>query len=118
MTEPHPFRTEGRYVEVDPKRVYKRRIALGLFEQGLSYKPVSDLLGVSLWTVRDWHREWRKDRFNVEPKPRTYSEEFSVCVLAEVKDPARILAVAKRWDVPYATLQRWYDRKVEDEEER
>lgn len=119
MNEPNPSRAEERRVQIDPKRVYQRRVALGMFEQGLSFRSVAEHLGLSVWTVRDWHREWKKEKFNVVPTTvRAYREEFRVRVLAEVKDPAMILAVAKRWDLPYATLKIWYDRKVEEEEEK
>lgn len=111
---PYP-RAEDRFPKVDRANVYPRIVARELFEMGLSYKAVSKELGLSVWTVRDWHRDWKKGRFNVVPTVRPYLAEFRERVLREVNDPKRILAVAKHWDVPYITLKKWYEKKLEEE---
>lgn len=44
----------------------QRRVALKLFKQGLGYKAVSTILGLSASTVRDWGRAYKKGQFKVE----------------------------------------------------
>lgn len=110
-------RAEDRFPKVDMDRVRQRRTAHDLFKQGLSYKTVAELLGVSVWTVRDWHREWKKGRFNVVPTVRPYRRDFRLRVLKDVTHPKEILAVSRRWDVPYATLQKWYVQEQKTREE-
>ena len=118
MSLPPCPRAEDRFPKVDMDRVRQRRTARDLFEQGLSYKTVAELLGLSEGTVRDWHREWKRGRFNVVPTVRPYLAEFRERVLRDVNDPKRILSVSRRWDVPYATVKKWYERKLEEEKER
>lgn len=50
----------------------KRKAALALFEAGTGYKSAAALLGLSVYTVRDWHRKFKKGTFHVELNPKQY----------------------------------------------
>lgn len=50
----------------------KRRAALKLFEAGIGYKSAAALLGLSPYTVRDWHRRFKKGTFKVDLNPNQY----------------------------------------------
>lgn len=81
----------------------------------MSFKPVARELGLSPWTVREWQHEWKRGRFNVVPTARIYREEFRARVLAEVNGAAEVRRTALRWGVPYATVKKWFERKVKEE---
>lgn len=81
----------------------------------MSFKPVARELGLSPWTVREWQHEWKQGRFNVVPTARIYREEFRARVLAEVNGAAEVRRTALRWGVPYATVKKWFERKVKEE---
>ena len=44
----------------------KRREAAELFKRGLSHRRVAEELGLSEYTVRDWHRAFRKGEFRID----------------------------------------------------
>ncbi len=44
----------------------KRKAAIKLFEMGVGYKNAANILGLSVYTVRDWLRDFRKGTFKVE----------------------------------------------------
>lgn len=50
----------------------KRRAALELFEAGKGYKTVAEALGLSVNTVRDWSRAFKKGRFSVKLSANQY----------------------------------------------
>ena len=108
----------GRFHPIRPERVLQRQKALELFERNVSFKPVAQELGLSAWTVRGWHREWKQGRFNVVPKSRVYREEFRERVMADVNKAEEVRRTALRWDLPYATVKKWFDRKVKEEATR
>ena len=43
----------------------KRREAAALFEQGCGYKKAARLLGISVYTARDWNRQFKQQKADV-----------------------------------------------------
>ena len=52
--------------KICPKKI--RQEALLLFQQGRGYKAVAKQLGLSIYTVRDWHQEFQNESFVINPK--------------------------------------------------
>ena len=90
----------------------------GNIEYTVGGSDVATIFGLSPWTVREWQNEWRRGRFNVVPKPRIYRDEFRERVMADVNKAEEVRRTALRWDLPYATVKKWFDRKVKEEATR
>lgn len=60
--------------EVEPTRrthsIEIRQKAYSLFMQGKGYKAVANELALPVYTVRDWHRDFRNNNFHVIPTSR------------------------------------------------
>lgn len=62
---------EGKFEVVPTRKICPKKIrqeALLLFQQGRGYKAVAKQLGLSIYTVRDWHRDFQNESFAMNPK--------------------------------------------------
>ena len=104
-------------VQPDHAREAKRRAALKLFRQGLGYKAVATILGLSANTVRDWGRAYKKGEFRVELSANQlrYTEETKLRVHALRARGLSWKAVSEMTGVNISTCRAWvYAAKHEE----
>lgn len=90
----------------------KHKDAIEQFQLGLGYKAVATKLHVSVYTVRDWRRNWRygidtkAEPANANDKNKAISMRQKGCSLMDI---SRSLKVSKR------TILRWLAQEKEGE---
>ena len=86
-----------------------RRKALKLFERGLGYKAVAEILGLAPSTVRDWGRAFKKGRFSVElhANQMRYPEAVKVQVMALRQSGLSWREISRRTGVNVSTCRSW-----------
>lgn len=87
----------------------KRKQAAVLFAHDIGYRRVADMLGLSVFTVRDWARQWRKGKFNVEASRKlyTYTEEFKREVVELRLSGMTWKQLERETGISPATCRRW-----------
>ena len=87
-----------------------RRKALKLFERGLGYKAVAEILGLAPSTVRDWGRALKKKgKFSVElhANQMRYPEAVKVQVMALRQSGLSWREISRRTGVNVSTCRSW-----------
>lgn len=87
----------------------QRRHALKLFERGLGYKAVAEILGLSPSTVRDWGRAFKKGKFRVEINVNQlrYTDATKVRVVALRKEGLSWREISRQTGVNASTCRAW-----------
>ena len=87
----------------------KRRAALELFESGKGYKTVAVTLGLSVNTVRDWSRAFKRGRFSVRLSANQYRfpAEVREHVIAEREQGLSWREVSEATGVNVSTCRAW-----------
>ena len=63
-----------------------RKRAMFLVEEGKSFRVVGEMLGVSWWTVSNWHARYKEDRLSAEyPKRRGAYKINDVALIEHIK---------------------------------
>lgn len=118
---PPPKPKRERPASYAPESVRKQ--ALQLFEQGYGYKHVSDELGLSIHTVRDWSRAFKRGEFRVRIRKNQYryDEEVKARVIELRRQGWTWKRIAAETGVNLSTCRYWYslyqdeiDRLAED----
>ena len=80
-----------------------------LFAHNIGYRRVADMLGLSVFTVRDWARQWRKGKFNVEASRKLYeyTEEFKREVVDLRLSGMTWKELERETGISSATCRRW-----------
>ena len=88
----------------------KRKAAIKLFEMGVGYKNAANILGLSVYTVRDWLRDFRKGTFKVELNVNQfrYAQETKDRVIALRKEGFSWSELSKATGVNMSTCRQWY----------
>lgn len=94
----------------------KRSIAARLFAEGLGYRKVSALIGVPLYTVRDWRRQYAAGSFNETLNPRTYRypDDFKAKVVAIRRSGVSWKRLKALTGVSSATCRQWMQKMAPD----
>ena len=82
-----------------------RRQALDLFQRDYGYRKVASLLGISVYTVREWARAYRKGEFTAEPSRRFYSTEEQVRIAAMSKSGMQPAEIARLLQIPVRSVR-------------
>lgn len=82
-----------------------RRQALDLFQRDYGYRKVASLLGISVYTVREWARAYRKGEFTAEPSRRFYSAEEQVRIAAMSKSGRQPAEIARLLQIPVRSVR-------------
>ena len=94
-------------------RIQYRKRAFELFEKGLGYCATSRILGLSLFTVRDWHRLYKGGYFDPDLKspgnslPNILPMEIKKKVKEEFANGASVTSLAKRYGKSNSTIRYW-----------
>lgn len=94
----------------------KRKAAIKLFEMGVGYKNAANILGLSVYTVRDWLRDFRKGTFKVELNVNQfrYAQETKDRVIALRKEGFSWSELSKATGVNMSTCRQWYAQFLKD----
>ena len=87
----------------------KRRQALELFEHGIGYTRASRILDLSVNTLRDWNREYRKGRFRTELSPSQYrfSDDVKKAVIRMRLAGSTWSEITEKSGVSASTCRKW-----------
>lgn len=89
----------------------ERAAAIRLFAEGHGYKYVSAVLGINLYRVRDWNREWKagvvRHGHRVGPK----GESLVRMALEMRKNGASYTEIIAAVKVPKRTIMNWIRKK-------
>lgn len=87
----------------------KRREAAALFAQGCGYKKAARLLGISVYTARDWNRQFKQGQFHTELPDwiRGYSDKQKADVLALHARGFSSYRIAKNLGISPGTCSKW-----------
>lgn len=87
----------------------KRREAAALFAQGCGYKKAARILGISVYTARDWSRLFKQGRFLTElPESiRGYSEQKKAEVLDLHARGCSSYRIARILGIAQSTCSKW-----------
>ncbi len=87
----------------------QRRHALKLFERGLGYKAVAEILGLAPSTVRDWGRAFKRGKFRVELNTNQlrYTDATKVRVVALREDGLSWREISRQTGVNVSTCRAW-----------
>lgn len=97
----------------EASRVKYRAKALKLFKRGLGYRVVSAMLGISVYTVREWDRLFKMGKFNPQIKhpgnsPKNISnKELREKVKAEHEKGASISSLSMKYGKCKSTIRYW-----------
>lgn len=94
----------------------KRRKAAELFAQNIGYRRVAALLNLSVFTVRDWGREWKKGTFKVSASKSLYEypEDFKREVVRLRLSGLSWSQLSERTGVCPSTCRQWMKRFAPD----
>lgn len=101
-------------------RTQYRQIAYDFFKKGHSYKYVSSRLGLSVYTVREWHQLFRAGAFNPEiklPGPTSQSrstKEARELIRAEYKKGASVSSLSVKYGKCKTTIRYWINGKEQE----
>lgn len=89
----------------------KRREAAALFAQGCGYKKAARLLGLSVYTVRDWSRQYKQGRFlpTLPEWVKGYSEKQKADVLELHARGFTCNKIAKVFGISANTCRKWIE---------
>lgn len=102
-------------------RVKYRARAFKLFKHGLGYRTVSSMLGISVYTVRDWDRLYKMGKFGPKIKhpgncPENLSnKELRERVRTEHEAGASISSLSMRYGKCKSTIRYWVNSSRIDE---
>lgn len=87
----------------------KRREAAALFKQGYGYKKTARLLGISVYTARDWNKRFKQGRFSTElpDSIRGYSEQKKAEVLDLHARGYSSYRIARILGIAQSTCSKW-----------
>ena len=91
-----------------------KQIAFKIFELGHGYRTCAEVLGLSIYTVREWYALYKFGSYDPElicKKPvKAYSEAFREKVVRDyLATQPTISELSRRYDVSKRTLKRWID---------
>ncbi len=103
---------DAALTRVRPNNVHSdavRAMALAYFRQGLGYKRVAKLLGISVFVVRDWGRIYRRGKFKVQVSDRVFQYDDSVRarVIELWRKCMNYHEVARRTGICVSTCRSW-----------
>ncbi len=87
----------------------KRRQALELFEHGIGYTRASRILDLSVNTLRDWNREYRKGKFHTElsPSQYRYSDDVKKAVIRMRLTGSTWSEITEKSGISASTCRKW-----------
>lgn len=87
----------------------KRRQALELFEHGIGYTRASRILDLSVNTLRDWNREYRKGKFHTERSPSQYrySDDVKKYVIRMRLTGSTWSEITEKSGISASTCRKW-----------
>lgn len=93
---------------------YLKKVAFKIFQLGHGYRTCAQVLGLSVYTVREWYALYKFGAYDPETLGRQpvkrYSSEFRQKVIEDYKQTRpSITELAKRHDVSKRTVRRWID---------
>lgn len=97
----------------------KRKAAVKLFAMGVGYKNAAGILGLSVYTVRDWLRDYKKGAFKTELNVNQfrYSQETKDRVLALRKQGLSWSELSKATGVNASTCRNWYSQYLKQNQD-
>ena len=84
-----------------------RAAAADMFGSGVPVREIAQTLGLSFWTVRDWHREWRNGAFHVDVRCFEYSPEDKEKVMKLRDEGCTWSAISRMTGIKASTVQKW-----------
>lgn len=89
----------------------KRRDALVLFEHGLGYSKVAEILEINVNTVRDWAKLYLAGKFKelLPQKQFRYKQEFKAQCIRMRLDGASWDQISRTMNVSPTTVRRWIE---------
>lgn len=89
----------------------KRRDALVLFEHGLGYSKVAEILEINVNTVRDWAKLYLAGKFKeqIPQKQFRYKQEFKDQCIRMRLDGASWDQISRTMNVSPTTVRRWIE---------
>ena len=87
----------------------KRTFAALLFAKGMGYRTVAKVLGLSIYTVRDWSKKYAQGNFSekLTEKQYRYDEAFKAKVIALRREGLSWSELKKRTGISPATCKKW-----------
>lgn len=87
----------------------KRTFAALLFSKGMGYRTVAKVLGLSIYTVRDWSRLYAQGQFSekLTEKQYRYDEAFKAKVVALRESGVSWTELRRRTGISPATCKKW-----------
>ncbi len=87
----------------------KRTLAALLFSKGMGYRTVAKVLGLSIYTVRDWSRLYAQGQFSekLTEKQYRYDEAFKAKVVALRESGVSWTELRRRTGISPATCKKW-----------
>lgn len=95
------------------KRIQYRKRAFELFKEGHGYCATASILGLSLFTVRDWHRLYERGYFDPELKkpgnalPNILPTEIKEKVKEDFANGASVTSLAMKYGKSNSTIRYW-----------
>lgn len=86
-------------------RIDQRKKALALFQRGYGYRKVAAMLGISVNTVHDWSRGYKKGKFQAVPARRIYSTEEEEKIFALDQEGVAKDEIARRFEMPKRSVR-------------
>lgn len=95
-----------------------RHRARVLFEQGYGYKTVARVVGVSMHTVRDWGRQFKRGLFreSFSASLSRYGSDAHELVWQCHREGLSLRQIARRTGIPVSTCWSWIQKRRELEE--
>lgn len=89
----------------DQKRVF----AALLFAKGMGYRTVAKVLGLSIYTVRDWSQKYARGTFSekLTEKQYRYDDAFKAKVVALRREGLSWSELRRRTGISPATCKKW-----------
>ncbi len=89
-----------------------RRKAIELFEKGYGYKTVAAKIGVSVYTVRDWGRRFRRGTFaeDISSRLYRYEDDARERVLELDAKGLSVREISEKTGIPKSTCKGWINR--------
>ncbi len=87
----------------------KRTFAALLFSKGMGYRTVARVLGLSIYTVRDWSKKYSQGTFSekLTEKQYRYDDAFKAKVIALRQSGMSWTELKKRTGISAATCKKW-----------
>ena len=111
LETPREEETQVTRVETKALSEEKRAQAIELFKHGIGYTKASRILNVSVNTVRDWSRAFKKGRFKVEISENQYRYTDAVRenVIRMRLSGLSWNEIHKRTGISQSTARKWVD---------